>query len=180
MNAGQSRRSASAPAAIARNDAMVPRDVDHFRAMTLFVESSDSVKAARDMARATLLDWNLSHLVDDVRLVVSELVGNVVHHAVPDNWLARPGAARRLDVSLRMWPRWLFVGVTDEDSSPPTLATGDVFSPELVDGFPEAMLPDGGRGLRIVRALADELWWSPEEDGGKTVFCRFDLDGASA
>ncbi|MGW1495213.1 ATP-binding protein [Streptomyces sp. NPDC002402] len=180
MNARQSKRSANTPTLLAQHETFVPGEVEQFRALTLFVESPDSVKAARDMARSAVLDWKLPHLVEDVRLVVSELVGNVVHHAVPDDCLAHPGAARRLDVSIRKWPKWLFIGVTDEDSSPPTLPTGEVFSPELVGGFPEAVLPDCGRGLRIVQGLADALWWSPEEAGGKTVFCRFDLDGSSA
>lgn len=154
--------------------------VQQFRALTVFAEAPDVVRAARNMARSTLIDWELPHLVDDVRLAVSELVGNVVHHAVPDDCLARPGVPRRIDVTLRKWPKWLFVGVADEDSSPPTFPAGEVFSPELVGGLAEAVLPDHGRGLLIVQRLADALWWTPEEAGGKTVFCRFDLDGGRA
>nr|WP_245382230.1 ATP-binding protein [Streptomyces syringium] len=143
--------------------------------MTLFAEWQDTVWAARNLAGSALEDWGLHALVDDVRLVVSELVGNVVQHAVPDDRLACPGAPRRIDVTLTMWPKWLFLGVADEDSSPPTFPLGESFSPELAHGLPEAVLPDSGRGLLIIHRLADALWWAPEESGGKTIFCRFDL-----
>ncbi|WP_308404631.1 ATP-binding protein [Streptomyces sioyaensis] len=145
--------------------------------MTLFAESRDTPQAARKMVCAALEDWALGALVDDAKLCVSELVGNVVHHAFPDDGLAVPGARRRIDVTLRKWPKWLFLAVADEDSSPPMFPLGENFSPELVGDLPEAVLPDAGRGLVIVQRLTDGLWWSPEELGGKTVFCRFDLVG---
>ncbi|MFF9898646.1 ATP-binding protein [Streptomyces longispororuber] len=148
----------------------------HFRALTIFAESADAVRAARDMVGASLQDWGLGWMRDDVRLVVSELVGNVVQHAVPDGCLARPGASRRVDVSVMTWPGLLCIGVTDEDSAPPDLPAGECVSPALAGEFPEALLPDRGRGLLIVQRLADSVWWSPEEPGGKTVWCRFDLD----
>ncbi|MGW1881288.1 ATP-binding protein [Streptomyces sp. NPDC001970] len=157
---------------------MTAGSAEQFRAVTLFADSADTVRAARIMVQTTLTDWELPHLVDDTQLAVSELVGNVVNHAVPDNCLARPGGPRRIDVTFRKWPKWLFIGVTDEDSDPPTFPMGEVFSPELIGGFPEAVLPDHGRGLLIVQRLADALWWTPEEAGGKTVYCRFDLDTA--
>ncbi|MEU8552214.1 ATP-binding protein [Streptomyces roseoverticillatus] len=143
--------------------------------MTLFAESPDAAKAARDMARTTFRDWGLHSLVDDARSVVSELVGNAVQHTVPDECLAKPGAPRRIDVAFRCWPKWTFIEVTDEDSSPPLLPMGEVFSPALVGDLPEAVLPDSGRGLRMVQSLVDALWWAPGEQGGKTVVCRFDL-----
>ncbi|MER6051102.1 ATP-binding protein [Streptomyces sp. NPDC001793] len=146
-----------------------------FRALTLFAESVNTVQTARNMVCSALEDWGLGVLVDDVRLCVSELVGNVIQHATPDRRLALPGASRRIDVTVRKWPKWLFLGVADEDSSPPTFPIGEVFSPDLVGDLSEALLPDSGRGLLIVQRLADGLWWSPEEVGGKTVFCRFDL-----
>ncbi|MFC4503238.1 MULTISPECIES: ATP-binding protein [Streptomyces] len=144
--------------------------------MTLYAESPDCAKAARDMLGSYLQTWGLAYAVDAVRLVVSELVGNVVHHAVPDNVLARPGAGRRIDVSVVTWPELLVLGVRDEDSTPPDLPAGEVVSPELAGGFAEALLPDRGRGLLIAQRLAEAVWWSPERDGGKTVWCRFDLE----
>lgn len=149
---------------------------ERFRALTLHAESSDTVKAARDMTRATLTDWGLEGVADDARLVVSELVGNVINHAVPDPHLAKPGASRRIDVILRAWPpMWLFIGVADEDSSAPTYPAGETFAPDLAVDLPEAVLPASGRGLFIVHRLVDALWWVPQEHGGKIIFCRFDL-----
>jgi len=40
-------------------------------------------------------------------------------------------------------------------------------------------LPDHGRGLLIVQNLSDAIWWSPRDTDGKSVFCRFDLNGAA-
>ncbi|MFF1699812.1 ATP-binding protein [Streptomyces sp. NPDC058257] len=149
----------------------------HFRALTLFAESVDTVRAARDMTAVTLQRWGLGRMAEDARLVVSELVANVVHHAVPDDCRSEPGGSRRIDVLLKMWPDWLFIGVVDDDSTPPDLPVGEFVSPGLAGDFSEALLSDRGRGLLIVQSLADAVWWSPEEDGGKTVWCRFDLDG---
>ncbi|MFE4719184.1 ATP-binding protein [Streptomyces sp. NPDC056728] len=156
--------------------APAPASAGHFRALTLFVESPDSVRAAREMAQAALQDWGLGCLAEDARLVVSELVGNVVHHAVPDNCLSRPGAGRRVDMLLKTWPGWLFIGVADEDSTPPDLPVAEFVSPDLAGDFIEAVLPDRGRGLFIVQRLVDALWCSPKDGGGKIVWCRFDLD----
>jgi hypothetical protein len=49
-------------------------------------------------------------------------------------------------------------------------------SPDLAGDFPEAVLLDSGRGLFIIQRLADALWWTPGRYGGKTVWCRFDID----
>ncbi|MFI1177448.1 ATP-binding protein [Streptomyces melanogenes] len=151
-----------------------------FRALTLYIDSPDTVRAARDMTRATLSDWHLDRLAEDAQLVVSELVGNVVTHAVPDDCLSQPGGARRVDVLYKMWPKYLFLGVVDEDSTPPDLPMGGLVCPELADDFSESVLPDTGRGLLIVQRLADSVWWSRAEPGGKTVWARFDLDGDSS
>ncbi|WP_425575311.1 ATP-binding protein [Streptomyces durmitorensis] len=176
MDARQSKHTARTPA-VARPREVAPALASgHFRALTFFAESADTVRAARDMTTATLQGWGLGRWSEDARLVVSELVGNVVHHAVPDNCLSQPGGSRRVDVLLKMWPNWLFIGVVDEDSTPPDLPVGEFISPELAGDFSEALLPDRGRGLLIVQRLADAVWWSPGDDGGKTVWCRFDLD----
>ncbi|MFJ9892175.1 ATP-binding protein [Streptomyces sp. NPDC091280] len=148
----------------------------HFRALTLYAEDSGCAKAARDTVGSYLRTWGLEHAVVDAQLIVSELVGNVVHHAVPDDALASPGASRRIEVSLMTVPEVLVIGVSDEDSDPPELAAGEWISPELAGDFSEALLPERGRGLLIVQRLADAVWWSPGVKGGKTVWCRLDLD----
>ena len=175
-NAHNSGHQGPASALPAAHNSLPSGPVERCRALTLFAQSPDTVRAARDMTRTALCDWGLPHLVDDVRLVVSELVGNVIHHAVSDDCRARPGGALRIDVTLRQWPKWLFIEVADEDSSPPMLPTAEGFSFDLAAELPEAVLPDCGRGLLIVQRLADGLWWAPEPMGGKTIFCRFDLE----
>ncbi|QDQ11310.1 ATP-binding protein [Streptomyces spectabilis] len=170
------KRRANTPGMAAPRADAAATSAGHHRALTLSADSRDAVRAAREMVRGSLQDWGLGRISDDARLVVSELVSNVVQHAVPDNCLAQPGARRRIDVSVMTWPGLLCIGVTDEDSAPPDLPVGDRLSPELVGDFPEALLPERGRGLMIVQRLADSVWWSPEEPGGKTVWCRFDTD----
>ncbi len=150
---------------------------DRFRKLTLPVDAPDTGRAAREMVTLTLDAWGLSALVDDVRSCVAELVGNVREHAFPDEGspLQRPVLA----VTLRLWPGWLLVDVGDDDSTPPTLPEGEPFTPEIAGELPEALLPDSGRGLGIVRYLSDFVWWAPRDEGGKSVFCRFDLGGRS-
>ncbi|MET8182596.1 ATP-binding protein [Streptomyces sp. NPDC005336] len=154
-----------------------PSSAGHFLTLTLFAEFPDTVRVARDMTASFLRGAGVHDVVDDARLAVSELVGNVVNHAVTDRHLAYPGGARRVDVTFKILPKWLFIGVADEDSTPPVLPVGEAFSPGLMGELSEAVLPDTGRGLLIVQRLAVAVWWTPEDRGGKTVWCRFDLDG---
>lgn len=156
-----------------------PASGGHFLALTLFAEFQDTARVARDMTAEFLRGAGATEAIDDARLAVSELVGNVVNHAVPECCLARPGGSRRIDVTFKLWPKWLFIGVTDEDSTPPVLPLGDTFAPGLMGELSEAVLPDSGRGLLIVQRLAVGVWWTPGDAGGKTVWCRFDLKGGN-
>ncbi|MFF3329567.1 ATP-binding protein [Streptomyces sp. NPDC002888] len=157
-----------------------PSSDGHYLTLTLYAEFADAARMARDMTAVFLRRSGVESVVDDARLAVSELVGNVVNHAVPDLHLSYPGGCRRIDVSFKMWPKWLFIGVTDEDSTPPLLPYVEPFSPGLAGELSEAVLPDAGRGLLIVQRLATAVWWTPHERGGKTVWCRFDLDESGA
>ena len=132
------------------------------------------------MVRIALSGWELGRLCDDVQLCVSELVGNAVHHSIPDSRIGWPTSEHMVVLTLRAWPSWLFVEVRDEDSAPPTLPIGDDFGPDFAQDLPEALLPDRGRGLHIVRSLSDYLWWVPRDEGGKSVLCRFDLSGVTS
>jgi anti-sigma regulatory factor (Ser/Thr protein kinase) len=154
-----------------------PSSEGHFLTLTLFAECRNTARVARDMTAVFLERAGASESVDDARLIVSELVGNVVNHAVPEPCLAQPGGSRRIDVIFKLWPKWLFIGVADEDSTPPLLPLGETFSPRLMGELSEAILPDSGRGLLIVQRLAAAAWWTPEDKGGKTVWCRLDLKG---
>jgi anti-sigma regulatory factor (Ser/Thr protein kinase) len=154
-----------------------PSSTGHFLTLTLFAECHETARMARDMTAVFLERAGAGEAVDDARLIVSELVGNVVNHAVPEPCLAQPGGARRIDVIFKLWPKWFFIGVRDEDSTPPLLPLGETFSPGLMGELSEAVLPDSGRGLLIVQRLAAAAWWTPEDKGGKTVWCRLDLAG---
>lgn len=151
---------------------------DLFRTLTLPVDAPDTGRAAREMVALTLTAWGLSPLVEDVRSCVGELVGNVRAHTYPDD--PSPLRGPILAVTLRLWPDLLLVDVSDEDSTPPTLPEGEPFMPGIAGGPPEALLPESGWGLGIVRCLSDFVWWAPRDEGGKSVFCRFDLGGRTA
>ncbi|MEO3754244.1 ATP-binding protein [Streptomyces sp. B6B3] len=116
---------------------------------------------ARRTARRIVGDWCLPLSADDVELAVSELVGNAVHHA------ARNAPRGRVTVVFRAWSRWLLVEVADESPVPPAFPVGSALSPQPPG------LAEGGRGLYLVGCLADGVWWSARESGGKSVFCRF-------
>jgi anti-sigma regulatory factor (Ser/Thr protein kinase) len=175
MDAPETRALPKRSEHLAPLEAAIFSTADRFRAITLLAESPDSARVARRMAADVLRDWGLELPADDVALCVSELVGNAGHHAVPDTGLAEPGGMRRVAIAFRAWPKWLFMEVGDEDSTPPTLPEGEFLDPELSGELPEALLSNSGRGLAIVQSLADAVWWAPRESGGKSVFCRFDL-----
>ncbi|MBQ0988145.1 ATP-binding protein [Streptomyces sp. F63] len=154
------------------------------RRIGLAAGAPESVGAARRAVAETLRAWHLSPLADDVTLCVSELVGNAVEHAAPRAGSPGPGPGGHppgagghhgIGVTLRVWPEWLFLEVSDGDPRPPVppaVACTPHDLPAALPGFP---LADRGRGLFIVGTLADATWWAPRARGGKSVFCRFDL-----
>ncbi|MFD9796049.1 ATP-binding protein [Streptomyces sp. NPDC059070] len=142
-------------------------------------DDGETGHVARRMVAETLQDWRLPHLVEDVSLCASELVGNAVRHATPDGWSPGTGCERRVGVGFRLWPRWLFVEVSDEDSTPPMLPVGEPLELSVAGASPEVLLPNSGRGLFIVQNIADATWWAPRELGGKSVFCRFSSGGTT-
>ncbi|MBW1601913.1 ATP-binding protein [Streptomyces sp. JJ66] len=149
---------------------------ERFRSITLVADSTDTAQVARRTGSEVVRDWALPVCADDVELCVSELVGNAVHHATPDGRMTSFGEVRLVAVVFRAWSRWLFVEVADQDSTPPMLPVGDLLVPDLSRLETDDMLPDHGRGLFLVQSLASAVWWSPRDEGGKSVFCRFDLD----
>lgn len=111
---------------------------------------------------AALAEWRLSAVSDDALLCVSELVTNAVRHTA----CARHGCPpeRLVSVTVRRRGWWaLVLEVGDDDPCLPR-------RPRECDG--EAL---GGRGLVIVGALADRVWWLRTPQGGKSVFVRFEL-----
>jgi len=150
---------------------------ERFRSVTLDADAPDTGSVVRRTAFAVLHGWGLHPLVDDVTLCLSELVGNAVQHAVPDGWHLGASRERHVMVTLRAWPTCLFLEVSDEDSTPPMLPAGDFVLTDGSNVSSDALLADSGRGLLIIQSLSDAAWWAPHDEGGKSVFCRFDHEG---
>lgn len=106
-----------------------------------------SVTQGRHAARDLVVEWGLARLVDDVQLLVAELVANAVRHTSSEVELVLV----REDDALR-------ISVCDDN---PVMLTGR---------GGDAHLPETGRGLQLVGALARD--WGVEPYGtGKRVWC---------
>ncbi|MDG4858969.1 ATP-binding protein [Streptomyces sp. T-3] len=114
-----------------------------------FPRTRQSVPAAREFARETLANWDLTAASDDVLLCVSELATNALLHGVP--------VGRGFLVRLQSDGESLRVEVHDSGGGEPRI-------PETPD--------EGGRGLFLVQALADK-WGVGARDPGKVVWCEF-------
>lgn len=119
------------------------------------VELSQDRHAPGDARRATrdaLVRWRLPELVDTVVLAVSELVTNAVRYGRP-----------RVSLDLRRQAEQVRVEVHDGDPGEPPAVSGEV--------PPDA---ESGRGLGIVRALADDVSVEQVPEDGKIVRVSFD------
>lgn len=114
-----------------------------------------SASRARDFVRRHLVEHGLSHLSDDVELVVSELSTNAVTHA-----------ATSFTVSLHAVQELLLVEVKDGSGVAPSLITSQV-------------LGTNGRGMAIVNMLSHAWGTRLHSDGGKSVWVEFGLGDAT-
>jgi anti-sigma regulatory factor (Ser/Thr protein kinase) len=119
-------------------------------AALMLAPAPSSAAAARALVQGTLPDWGCDQLVDDARIVVTELVSNVIRHAHTD-----------LEVVLEVHSDALRVAVTD----------GAAGSVRVRESDPHTGI--GGRGLRIVEELSDRWGIEPTDDGGKTVWAEW-------
>ena len=108
-----------------------------------------SVSEARRWVTDLLTSWDLAAAADDLRLVVSELVGNAVLHA-----------RTMLRVALSIAGGVLELTVGDHDTRSPR--------PRRQRSDDEAT---SGRGLMLVEALSDD-WGVSERMDGKEVWFR--------
>lgn len=110
-----------------------------------------AVRSARTNVTVALRRYGVpQHVVDDARIVVSELLGNALRHA-------RPIQNAGLVLSLEIEADSVRLAVSDGGSATlPTL----LHPPDLALG---------GRGLTIVRTLTRE-WGVREDADGNTVF----------
>ncbi|MER7467868.1 ATP-binding protein [Streptomyces sp. NPDC097981] len=104
-------------------------------------------RARRDVTLC-LHTWGLDHLVDDARLIVSELVTNAIRHT-------RTG---RVGVSVTRHPDRVRIVVTDTSRTTP--------EPSVPDAEAEA-----GRGLQLIDQLATG-WGSDRLATGKRVWAE--------
>jgi anti-sigma regulatory factor (Ser/Thr protein kinase) len=88
---------------------------------------------ARRLVRAACRAWRVSHLVADMEVVATELVGNVVRHV-----------GGTLDLRLTLHARHLRVTVRDGSPVQP------------IRRLPDRVTGEGGRGLLLVDAIAVE------------------------
>jgi hypothetical protein len=108
-----------------------------------------SVLRARRFVCVHLVEHRLLYLVDDVRLVVSELAANAVRHAQSP-----------FTVSLGQADRAVFLSVQDGSPCAPAL---------LAPG----MLDTAGRGVSIVDLVSEDWGVTPAPGGGKSVWASF-------
>jgi anti-sigma regulatory factor (Ser/Thr protein kinase) len=109
--------------------------------------TSASVTAARRIAVDLLRVWRAPHDLDDVALLVTELVTNVVDHVGGDDTFT---------VELALGGDSLTIGVVDGSAVKPVVR-------ELNSDEPR------GRGMRMVQAIAD-TWGIEDHHGGKRVW----------
>ncbi|RKS05788.1 anti-sigma regulatory factor (Ser/Thr protein kinase) [Nocardiopsis sp. Huas11] len=121
-----------------------------------FPSTADAVRAARDFVAETVAEWDLPGVVEDLRLVTSELVGNACRHAVPAG--VDPADVRVL-VQVRLLRDRSAVACVVADSSPG--------APTRVDAHHFA---ESGRGLGLVSAFSREWGWNPVPGHGKVVW----------
>ncbi len=109
--------------------------------------TAPSITAARHVVLELLRVWGTPQDRDDAALLVTELVANVVDHV---------GGEASLTLELTSSEGWLRIAVRDGSSVRPVVQ-------ELSQERPR------GRGLRMVRAIADR-WGSEDHQGGKRVW----------
>jgi len=108
-----------------------------------------SVLRARQFVCVHLVEHRLWYLVDDVRLVASELATNAVRHArTPFN------------VSLEQADRLVLLSVDDSSPAPPVHLATDP-------------LATTGRGVSIVELLSNSWGVTENLGGGKSVWASF-------
>lgn len=116
---------------------------------TVLAAESKSAALARDFVRLHLVAHDLPDLVEDLRLVVSELATNAVVHAQTP-----------FLVTLSSANGSVLLAIQDESTSGPVRA-----SPDVMDM--------SGRGLMIVEALSREWGASTDAHGFKSVWASF-------
>lgn len=123
-----------------------------------YVADARAVPDARDFAITTMQRWDRTQRCEDMALVVSELVTNALHHAVPR--LGQCPHRRPIRVGLLQPGSCVLCVIADPSPHPPRLQDPDLFA-------------ESGRGLHIVGALSDNWGYTLLGDLGKSVWATF-------
>lgn len=114
-----------------------------------------SVRAAREFGVASLAAWGMPGTAENLRLIISELVGNACRHAVTGG---RPEHTR-ITLQLKPLPADGAVACMVSDPSP--------LGPVQVDAHHFA---ESGRGLGLIAAFSREWGWNSLDGHGKVVW----------
>lgn len=114
-----------------------------------FTPEAISASKARDFVCLHLTDHHLLYLVEDIRVVVSELVTNAVVHA-----------RTPLTVTIQELPLCVMLTVQDNSVSPPVTIVAKVGD-------------TGGRGLDVIEQLSNDWGFSSGADDDKSVWASF-------
>ncbi len=125
---------------------------NHWSYETALSAEPASALRARDFVRQHLVVHDLLHLVDDIRLTVSELATNAVQHA-------------QTPFTVTLQEAGSSVLLTVKDGSPKALAPANAPDP----------LGLAGRGLSIVDGLSRDWGVTTGQDGTKSVWACFDM-----
>ena len=97
--------------------------------------------------------------LSDLKLALTEACTNSVRHAYSE------GRSGTVEIIYQLEPDRLIVEVTDD---------GQGFEPSLVEGDGNGDLSEGGLGIAIIRAVADEVEIDERESGGSRLrFVKF-------
>ncbi|MFG1943971.1 ATP-binding protein [Nonomuraea sp. NPDC048826] len=121
-----------------------------------------AVSLARRHVAQVLTDWDRDALIDDARLVISELVTNGIKASDPSDdeieaYGTLAGAYRRVRIGLHQTAGGVVLEAWDCNRCPPRLCRPDA----------EAV---GGRGLLVVDTVATQWGYRWPKTGGKIVW----------
>lgn len=120
----------------------------------------DAAGAGRRWLASQLRRWELEELEPTAVLLTSELVANAWLHAASGPVISAAVAEGTLEV-----------GVADSEPHLPRPTLVEGIGPDVPGA--DALLGEGGRGLLLVNALADE-WGATQLARGKQVWFRLD------
>ncbi|WP_285729795.1 ATP-binding protein [Nocardiopsis sp. ATB16-24] len=121
-----------------------------------FASVPGSVREAREAAARALREWGRPDVMEDVRLIVSELVGNACRHARAET--AEPGTERVVVQLRHLGMRGGVVCmVADSSEKAPVRMEAHHFA-------------ESGRGLGLVSAFSSEWGWKTLPGRGKIVW----------